>query len=183
MFTNNYINIQKIYFGGYSSPTIVRCDGATCGLNIEKTGTRTGLGSVMGSVVVGTLTPVASGSSSSLNTTGIRFGSGSTAPTKEDYTLESPIESGLTVTNGAYRIEDGGDGKHTFTKEAVLRNTTESDIVIREIGVFGVSVTGTNAPFSNHLVLLRRDVLSSPVVIAPGESKLVSYKMTFNQPA
>lgn len=183
MFTNNYITIQKKYFGGETTGNLVRCDGTECGLNIDKTGTKTGLGTVMGNVYCRTQQAVLSGSSTSLNYPGIWFGSGSTPPTKDDYNLETVIQSGLEITQGAYRINHGDDGKHTYTKEAVLRNTTESEIVIREIGLFGQPVTGSNAPFANHLVLLRRDVLANPVTIPAGESKLVTFNFTLNQPA
>ena len=183
MFTDNFNKIQKLYFGATSSVSLVRCDGVSCGLNMDKTGSKAGLVTAMSTVRCTTQEAVKSGSSTSLNYPGIWLGTGSTPPTKDDYRLESVIQSGLSLSNGSFRSVNGDDGKYTYIMEIVLRNTTESEIVIREIGLFGQPVTGSNSPFANHLVLLRRDVLDNPITIPVGEARLVTFTLTFNQPS
>ena len=119
--------------------------------------------------------------------TGVYFGSGSTQPTKADYKLESPIESGLTITNPASLIfNDAGNGKYTLTADFIVRNTTETEIKINEVGVFcpvcsysGYWAAGSSADW--HVVLMERTVLSETISIAAGEAKFVTYRLEFNQ--
>lgn len=118
--------------------------------------------------------------SSYANTNGLYFGSGTTPATKEDYTLESPITSGLSIVNGDFHIENGVSGQYSISRDYVVTNTSENDITISEIGCFGGWPLGTS---EYHQVLWERTVLSSPITIPAGESKAVTYKITFNQPS
>lgn len=117
---------------------------------------------------------------------GVYFGSGSTPATKADYQLENPITSGLSITNPSDLVwQNDSDGKYAAIADFLVRNTTEAEVNIYEIGVF-VPVTTSSGSAANlqipvNYVLMERTVLSEPVTIAPGEAKLVTYKITFNQ--
>lgn len=182
MFTKNYIAYQKCFFGvgDPSWDTVVDCGGTARSWYLPNS-TGKNIGNAIKIAQCRTMQAAISGSSINLNYPGIYFGSGTTAPTKDDYNLESPITSGLSITMGEFLSSENGEGSYSYASSFILRNTTEEDITIREIGIFGQVVYGVNSPFYNYLVLFRRDVLPNPVTIQAGESKLVTYKITFNQ--
>lgn len=111
---------------------------------------------------------------------GIYFGTGSTPATKEDYALESPISSGLTITNpGAIVERDLISGKYEYISGLVIRNDTYENINIQEIGLFLPMATGSSA---HYLVLAERTVLDTPVTIPVGEARFIEYRVAINQP-
>lgn len=115
---------------------------------------------------------------------GIYFGTGSTPASKADYTLESVISSGLTITNPtALAWNNDSNGKYEAVADFAVRNTKDSEIHIYEIGLFLPIETGGSSlmDLTWHNALMERTVLTEPITIAPGESKLVTYKITFNQ--
>lgn len=114
---------------------------------------------------------------------GLYFGTGSTPATKSDYTLEAPITSGLGITRGQPYLSQQNGGIYTYQVNHVLANNTAVEINIYEIGLFLPIETGGTSLSSMtwHNVLMERTVLTEPITIAPGESKLVTYKITFNQ--
>lgn len=123
--------------------------------------------------------PVTPSSSSHESCGGVYFGSGSTPATKSDYTLESPISTGLTITNpNVFNCTTNGAGQWVISASYVLTNTTAGEINIYEVGV----VTPLYASKTYRPFLMERTVLTAPITIAPGEAKLVTYKITFNQP-
>jgi hypothetical protein len=75
------------------------------------------------------------------------------------------IDAGLTVLN---RTREGSNGDYHQDYIGIFnttyRNDTENDIVISEVGIIGSKDSGTDA------VLIARDVLATPVTIAPGEA-------------
>ncbi len=98
----------------------------------------------------------------------IQFGTGSTAANYEDYQLESPITSGLTLVqaNGTLTAPSAFDAvthKYSSTRTFTLNNTSDSPITISELGIFSCSC------------LVYREVLGSPITIDPGESVTVSF--------
>lgn len=108
---------------------------------------------------------------------GVWFGSGSTPATKADYKLESPIESGLSITNPTrYTFVDSGD-KWEYSASYVLTNTTAADINIYEIGV--VTLVGIGSSKYHH-VLMERTVLTEPITVPAGGAKLLTLKLTQN---
>lgn len=110
---------------------------------------------------------------------GVYFGSGSTPAAKSDYTLEAPIESGLSVTNqDGFTANDLADGSMEWSSSYILQNTTSESITIREIGI--VTPIGKNTS-NYHCILMERSVLSSPVTIPAGEAYLLTYKITIIQ--
>ena len=111
---------------------------------------------------------------------GIYFGSGNTPATKADYKLESPITSGLSiVTPSSAVLQSDGDGKYIYSASFIVTNTSADEIIICEIGLF---TPGAGQSASTlYLTLMERTVLSEPIIIAPGERKVVTYEITFNQ--
>lgn len=117
--------------------------------------------------------------SSNTGTGGVFFGSGSTPASKDDFRLESPITSGLSIVNqDDLTVTNIDGGKYEISAQYIVTNNTEAEINIYEIGVVSACGSETNKfyPF-----LMERTVLSVPIVIAPGEVKVVTYKITFNQ--
>lgn len=116
---------------------------------------------------------------------GVYFGSGSKTATKEDFALHEPITSGLEITNtNALVWSNDENGNYSVYSDYVLRNTTDHDIVIREIGIFTPVANGTPRPDVAATVryfLMERTVLDDPIVIPSNESRLVSYTVRFNQ--
>lgn len=114
---------------------------------------------------------------------GVYFGAGSTPATKNDYTLESPITSGLTITNpSAAAISTEGAGKYIVQSAFIVRNDTDAEINIYEIGFYTtINYYKNSTTTETYPVLMERTVLTEPINILPGESKVVTYKLTFNQ--
>jgi hypothetical protein len=120
--------------------------------------------------------------SGSMGGYGVWFGAGSTPPTEDDYKLESPYVSGLSVVNqtGLDIVQDD-DGVYACYACYAVTNTTEAEITIREIGAFGELVTYSSSKYySKYRLLYERTVLANPITIPPGGSKLVTYKITIN---
>ena len=112
---------------------------------------------------------------------GVYFGSGSTPATRADYNLESVITSGLTITNpSAPALTSEGEGKYVVQSPFTVHNNSDAEIVIREIGYFGV-VSPQSGAYHRQIVLFERTVLDEPIVIPAGQGKLVTYKIVFNQ--
>lgn len=184
MFTNNFIELQKAAFMGTTaalkrvsgSDVTLRLSVSTFALNLA------GLGRWLNVGRCSTVTNSVSFSSNSFGNDkgvgGVWFGTSPTPATKEDYSLGSAITSGLTVTSpSSVTQKDEGGGKYTFLSDFIVRNDTEADINIYEIGLFTVPVEGPAA----YSILVERTVLTEPIVIPAGESKLVTYAIRFNQ--
>jgi hypothetical protein len=111
---------------------------------------------------------------------GVYFGSGSTPATREDYKLESPIESGLSITNPSSLVwleTDGGNC--SAVADFVLRNTSGAKIVVREVGFVSALIRQNDGDF--YPCLFERTVLDNPVTIPAGEAKLIEYKVTVSE--
>lgn len=124
--------------------------------------------------------PTATSSSGSC---GVLIGSGSTPATREDYKLESQITSGISALNtySVPVIAVDENGVCTVSTSFALKNTTEEDITIREIGVYAWVNTSSGSAYAH--ILLERTVLDQPITIKPGLAKVLTYKITFNQPS
>ena len=120
---------------------------------------------------------------------GIYIGSGNTPATADDYTLESQITSGLSVSSPTKLSGyDAENNECTLSFVITLSNTSGSDITVNEIGTvarcyygsaLGGDVSGTSSSYRRG-VLLDRTVLDSPVVIEAGGSAVLHY--TFRYP-
>lgn len=175
MFTNQYIVFRKVMFTGnaeyMNNVSGSKFQGAASKMY------ECDLGKWMGIARCGDFTAEADSLSDVYP--GVYFGSGSTPATKADIRLVSPITSGLTFTNPTSLVwTNDGNGKYSVAADFIVRNTSESEINIYEIGLFTACVRSTG---KTYRCLMERTVLDVPIVIAPGEAKLVTYKITFNQ--
>lgn len=181
MFTNNYLKFRDMMFIGntwYAGFKSV--PGTTFYGTAQYSGKSGDIGGQMHLARCQAM-PTESGQYDSSFKPGIYFGSGSTPATKEDYKLESPITAGLAISNPAgFTWVRPSSGVYSATASYAVLNTTAEDITIQEIGNF-TPVAESSSKY--HFTLMDRTVLDEPIVIAPGESKLVTYKVTFNQTA
>lgn len=107
---------------------------------------------------------------------GIVLGSGTTAPTLDDYKLEDQIKSGLTCSV-SYVTDDNNDTSYLLT----ITNATDEDIVIGEIGIQSMAWKTYNSN-SSVWVLVDRTVLDYPVTIPPGGIGQITYTIRLNYP-
>lgn len=128
---------------------------------------------------------VESGSGAS---SGVAFGTGTTAPTENDYTIESIISSGLTLSSTPSKqyYFDSENDKYYVYYDFTLANNTESDISISEVCLFATiypgdtkGVTPSTSVYNNFSILIDRTVLETPIVIPAGESGVVRYSMEY----
>lgn len=115
---------------------------------------------------------------------GIKAGSGTTAPTEDDYKLESflaDIVDNIIVfrTSGNVMITRGYTNDTPYiTFSITVTNTSANAVTISEIGMFGwaaVSIAGTA---SMTTVMLDRTLLDTPVTIPAGDTGLVTYTIS-----
>lgn len=186
MFTNNYITWKTECFTSTSYSTSFT---ATTFTGVSKTiyifgAEMQDIGTVMRKSLTGSIVD----KECYRGEGGVCFGTGSTPATKDDYTLESPITSGITVTNPSDVVyHENDNGQYTFSASFVVANTSDAELNIWEVGVVsylgnycstGITISGS---FGGSPILFDRQVLSEPITIPAGESKLVTYKITFNQ--
>lgn len=190
MLTNNYYAYKKLMFSGYGSysgthpETITFTDvtGKKIGVNnpalYPDNSWRGDLGYWLNKARCTTF-PTNTVTSNTQANLGVYFGTGTTPATLADYRMEAPIESGLSITNPSkYNFTDNGAGKWTFSASYVLTNTTDADFHVFEIGIvtpLGTSSTGTYYP-----ALMEHTVLTEPITVKAGGSKLVTLTLTQN---
>ncbi len=113
------------------------------------------------------------------NDGGFWFGSGDTAATEDDYTLETKITSGLSFSRTSVNALDNNGNpyaKHNF----LITNTSQSSITIAEIGWFQYMRSASNQGGQENnriLVLFDRTVLATPITIAAGEYAVIEYTL------
>jgi len=123
---------------------------------------------------------------------GVTFGSGTTQPTENDYKLESPISSGISVTRDVYKTPTSSD-KLSVEIHYSVTNTSGSDITISEIGLkkslYAASVPNilatpilTNTPTLGRVFLIDRTLLDNPVTIHPGDTADLKYILSVDHP-
>lgn len=113
--------------------------------------------------------------------TGIVVGTGSTAPTYNDYKMESAVDPNIvSYTSNSLTFPPINTNSQitdpmvvTFTQN--ITNNSGNDITIKEVGLF--KGTGSTSCAS---VLITRDVIS-PVTITPNETKTFIVTMDFAQ--
>lgn len=115
----------------------------------------------------------------SASSTGIHFGRGTTAPTEEDYALESLITSGLSISVSSSHSLDGS-GNPALQLDITVTNTSSADITVGEIG-YAQSLHASTAQGSTsnayRVCLLDRTVLDSPVTIPAGGYAVIRYTL------
>lgn len=99
----------------------------------------------------------------------IYLGTGNVTPTIDDYKLSGELVTGLTSQEKSTTANN-----NSITFSAIATNNTESPVTIKEIGLGGYYTGST--PF---VVLLTRDVLTTPVTLNVGDSKTFSITIDF----
>jgi len=114
---------------------------------------------------------------------GISIGTGSTPATEDDFQLEEPITSGVTVTLTG--TEYGAESPwYPYVKfDLTITNTGANPLVVTEVGykqtVYATRYIGSTAR-ADTIVLIDRCVLDTPVTIAPGDAGIVTYRLQTN---
>lgn len=110
----------------------------------------------------------------------VRFGSGSTPATVDDYKLESVHTNGLTVVSQTAINQSLKNNVITRQYSYILKNTKSTDVVVGEIGLFYNGYYGSSS--SRSKFMLDRTVLDEPITIAPGGTGTVVYTLTIKVP-
>lgn len=97
-----------------------------------------------------------------LTTMAVQFGSGNTAPTPDDYHIETPV-SGITITSKTDTVDKNNRGwneGNSYFGVFAIRNDNPAAITVSELGLY---ITVSNVAY-----LLTRDIFT-PTVLEPGE--------------
>lgn len=108
----------------------------------------------------------------SITGTTLCVGSGDTAVTYEDYTIN--FISGLTCISVTQQT-DGvtEDNKFQDSVQVIFCNSNSSAVTIKEIGIFYSGVTGKQAGYSNYLIY--REVLDTPIEVPVGANVVIKF--------
>lgn len=112
--------------------------------------------------------------SGSNNTLYLKVGTGTTTPTGNDYelaTVNTDISCDVVVA--------GVSANYTKTYTATFSNPTSSDIVVTEVGLYGNVIYRNYGSPAYIDCLFDRTVLSTPITIPAGESKTITYELSF----
>ena len=92
------------------------------------------------------------------------YGTGTTAPTIDDYNLSGSLITTLTLTSENIAVNANG-----ITFSHSITNTGDASVTINEMALCIYGAQGGNA-----CVMLTRDVLAEPIVLGPNEQRNVS---------
>ena len=112
--------------------------------------------------------------SSSDNTLYLKVGTGTTTPTGNDYELAT-----VNTDISCDAVVAGVSANYTKTYTATFSNPTSSDIVVTEVGLYGRVVYLHFGSPGYIDCLFDRTVLSTPITIPAGESKTITYELSF----
>ena len=105
----------------------------------------------------------------------LMLGTGTTAPTADDYHLESPVTTNLSC--------DSVSVSRTSlikTYTATFANSGSSDITVTEVGFIAyIYYQYSNTSENTGDFLMDRTVLDTPVTIPAGESRTITYTLSF----
>lgn len=110
--------------------------------------------------------------------TGVSIGTSDTPATDEDYVLGNTITSGISATCTTTKSEE--DGIPCTTLNMVLSNSTNADIIVKEVGLkctVTVANTAGGTASSNRVILVDRTVLETPVTVPARGNAAVFYKL------
>lgn len=176
MFTQNFIEYTKMWFlGGTSSYQFTSPAGSTVNVTPSNNLMDNSLGYIMQLGQCKNI-PVEP-ETMSYNSAGVYFGQGTTPAKLEDKTLEIPVTNGLSITNPAQVTSENDAGIYRFNAVFNVKNTSEEDITISEVGLFKQLKTSSS---SGYHFLMERTVLEEPIILNPNTSKLISYQISFN---
>lgn len=120
----------------------------------------------------------ASGSGDSSGCSRLVFGTGTTAPTYEDFDLENPIMSNILKSSfvAGTPTYDSSSKKFTNTLTFLLTNQSTTEMTITEIGIFSAGSS------FNYAVLFYREILVSPIVLTAGQSVTATINLEYQMP-
>lgn len=108
---------------------------------------------------------------------GIFFGSGSTEPSEDDYTIETPLNNtfiNATILPSAVNVWNTYDGAVVVDTTFNVQNKLSSEVTISEIGLFsypGSIIKGLKSIMIDHTLF------ESPVTFAANETKPILYRL------
>lgn len=107
----------------------------------------------------------------------ILFGTGTTPPTRDDYTLSGTKIEGLTQQNmiGSYEMLDDGI---KITKILFMNNSGTEDVTIGEIAWI-TGMISTSMTYGRDDILLDRTLLEEPITIPVGGTAQINYSIFF----
>ena len=111
---------------------------------------------------------------------GVRLGTGDTPATVDDYKLSGTLITGYSFT-AEVKTQNSAEGDK-ITATYTITNTSSSEITIKEVGIVAKMANTTSAAQIQHMGLLERTVLDTPVTIPAGGVGQVVYTITFNYP-
>lgn len=188
MFTNNFRKLLfKYVFGAnttngnseppdsYSSkPTLISISGSSCYFDANNSFS---LQDIWRSAInaLSTLDTIPTNSQNSRGY--ILLGTGTTAPTADDYRLESQITTNLSCDSVSV-------SRNTTVKTytATFSNSGTSDMTVTEIGYalrMCYYIRSTSDTYTYDNFLMDRTVLDTPVTIPAGESRTITYTLSF----
>lgn len=97
----------------------------------------------------------------------IAVGSGNTAPTANDYSLESEVTG---LNNMGVFINNGVNG---LTISATITNITSNNVTIKEYGLYGYQSA------DSKYTMLTRTVLDNPITLEAGEIANININIAF----
>lgn len=110
---------------------------------------------------------------------GIQIGTGNTAPTSDDYAIETRCVHGQAATQMVYGGEEiepivVSAPSASFLIRRYFNNKSGGGITVAEVGIYvpGVTAGGT------YSIMIARDVLGAPVVVADTELLRVQYTIS-----
>lgn len=112
--------------------------------------------------------------SGSNNTLYLKVGTGTTTPTGNDYELAT-----VNTDISCDAVVAGVSANYTKIYTATLSNPTSSDIVVTEVGLYGNVIYKYYGTPDYIDCLFDRTVLSTPITIPAGESKTITYELSF----
>ena len=115
------------------------------------------------------LNPCAGGSG--VNDLGIVLGTGNTPGNSNDYKLETIANMAEESTCFVNATTD--ENFERITIERYFENTTETDVIVKEVGIY---CHGKN---TNYRIMICRDVLQTPETWGPNDRKLVKIHLGF----
>lgn len=114
-----------------------------------------------------------------LGSDGVKFGTGTTPVTFEDYCLSGDMINNLAFSTVTQHASDN-NGVH-ITAVYTITNNNPTDVTIGEVGMMYRHVTSQTGIVGNYM-LIERTVLDTPVTIPAGGIGQVVYTITFNYP-
>lgn len=115
---------------------------------------------------------------------GVALGSGTTAPTEDDYTLENQV-TGLSATITKTLQLNTETFEYSNVLTIVITNPSATDVVINEVGYFTTSGTNTTRGSSvgsnsnAKSFMIDRTILDEPLTVPANDSSVLQYVFKF----